>query len=195
MNMRKQFGTVLTVIFTAALLSACASGPTIESDYDRSLDFSGYKTFGFFEPLSIESGSYSTLIGNQFRESIGRQMRAKGYVESDNADLTFNVSANFQEKTKVTQTQDPMMSGGYYGYRRGYYDPWGGYGYGTSTHVSQYTEGTVNVDMVDQRLKRMVWEGIAFGRLKEDRTNEERRLAIEEGVTLMFEGYPYTTSQ
>ena len=33
--------------------------------------------------------------------------------------------------------------GGYYGYRGGLYAPWGGYGYGTSTHVSQYTEGTV----------------------------------------------------
>lgn len=52
-----------------------------------------------------------------------------------------------------------MMHGGYYGYRRGYYDPWMGYGYGTTTQVSQYTEGTINIDLVDMAQKRMVWEG------------------------------------
>ena len=183
---------IKTIFFAAAgmLLGACASGPTIESDYDHSIDFSQYKTFGFFSPMSIEGENYSTLFGQQFRESIGREMRARGYVESDNPDLGINVSARLQQKTKVTTTTDPMMMGGYYGYRRGYYDPWMSYGYGTSTHVSQYNEGTVNVDVVDMSKKRMVWEGVGIGRIKEGRSNAEVRKAIDEGVTVMFKGYP-----
>jgi hypothetical protein len=177
-------------LLAGLLLTACASGPEIQSDFDRSVDFSQYKTFGFFSPMSVEGENYSTMFGQQFRTSIAREMRARGYVESDNPDLGINVSARMQEKTKVTQTTDPMMVGGYYGYRRGFYDPWMSYGYGTTTNVSQYTQGTVNVDIVDMAQKRMVWEGVAIGRLKEGRSNAEIRTAIDSGVTTMFGGYP-----
>ena len=185
------------LLLLAALLalSSCASGPEFHTDYDRDVNFGKYKTFGFFSPMSIEGKNYSTLFGSQFRDSIGREMRAKGYVESDNPDLGINVSARLQEKTKVTQTTDPMMYGGYYGYRRGYYDPWGGYGYGTSTHVSQYTQGTVNIDLVDLAQKRLVWEGVAIGRVKEGRSNAEIRTNIDQGVTTMFAGYPFRAGQ
>ena len=108
-------------------------------------------------------------------------MKARGYTLSDDPDLLINVSARLEDKTKVTTYNDPYPAG-YYGYRRGYYDPWYGYGYGTQTHVSQYTEGTINIDMVDARAKRMVWEGVGVGRLKENRTNEQVRQAISDGV-------------
>jgi hypothetical protein len=181
-----------TIFVTAIglLLSACASGPKIQSDYDRTVDFSQFETFGFFSPMSIEGENYSTLFGQQFRESIAREMRARGYVQSDNPDLGINVSARLQEKTRVTTKTDPIMVGGYYGYRRGYYHPWATYGYGTTTHVSQYNEGTVNVDVVDMRQKVMVWEGVAIGRVKEGRKNSEVRKAIDSGVTEMFKGFP-----
>jgi hypothetical protein len=71
------------------------------------------------------------------------------------------------------------------------YGAWGGYNYGTTTHVSNYTEGTVNVDIVDRAAKRMVWEGVAVGRVKEDRTTEQRRQAIYAGIKEMFAAYPF----
>ncbi len=95
--------------------------------------------------MGIENPNYSSLMGQMFRDAIDAQMLPRGYVKSDNPNLLINVSAQLQDKTRVTTMSDPMY-GGYYGYRGGMYDPWGGYGYGTSTHVSQYTEGTVNVD-------------------------------------------------
>ena len=181
----------LALLALAALLTACASGPDIRSDYDHTVDFSQYKTYNFFSPLGIENPNYSTIYGSVFREAISREMEARGYTLSDDPDLLLNVSAKLQDKTKVTTYNDPMPPMGYYGYRRGIYDPWYGYGYGTQTQVSQYTEGTVNIDMVDARAKRMVWEGVGVGRLKDDRTNEEVREAINAGVASMFEGYPF----
>ena len=193
--MFRKASSFLLISIGTILLTACASGPKIETDYDHAVDFSQYKTFGFFSPMSIEGENYSTLFGQTFRESIGREMRARGYIESDNPDLGVNVSARLQEKTKVTQTVDPMMHGGYYGYRRGYYDPWGGYGYGTTTNVSQYTEGTINVDLVDMEQDRLVWEGVGIGRVKSNRSNADTRVAVDEGVTTMFEGYPFRAGQ
>ena len=188
--MRRTPFRIFTLLAAAALLTACASGPDIRSDYDQSVDFSQYTTYNFFSPMGIENPNYSTIYGSVFREAISREMEARGYVRSDDPDLLLNVSARLQDKTKVTTYNDPYPMG-YYGYRRGFYDPWYGYGYGTQTHVSQYTEGTVNIDMVDARAKRMVWEGVGVGRLKEGRTNEEVRQAISDGVATMFQGYPF----
>lgn len=179
----------------AILMASCASKPTIESDYDHSIDFSQYKTYGFFNPMGIENPNYSSIYGSIFRSAISKEMESRGYRKSDNPDLMINVSGRLQDKTKVTTTSDPYMSGGYYGYRRGAYGAWGGYGYGTSTHVSNYTEGTVNVDMVDRAQKRMVWEGVAVGRVKENKTNDETRNNINMGIQEMFSGYPFRAGQ
>ena len=193
--MKKLF-RIITALVTITLITACASKPTIHSDYDHSIDFSQYKTYGYYSPLGVENPNYSSLLGQMFRDAIDAQMLPRGYVKSDNPDLLINVSARLEDKTKVTTTSDPMMyGGGYYGYRGGMYDPWGGYGYGTSTHVSQYTEGTVNVDMVDIKQKRMVWEGIAIGRVDEKKKSGELRENIMTGVAEMFAGYPFRAGQ
>ena len=180
--------TVMAVL--AAIVAACGSTTNIQADYDRSVDFSQYKTYNFFSPMGIEGPNYSSILGADFRNAISREMKARGYTMSDDPDLLMNVSARLQDKTKVTTYNDPMY-GGYYGYRAGFYDPWYGYGGGTRTHVSQYTEGTVNVDMVDARAKRMVWEGVAIGRVTDNKTNEEVRQDINEGIAEMFSTYPF----
>ena len=189
--------TVRLILLTciAALISDCASKPKIETDYDHSVDFSQYKTYAFFNPMGIENPNYSSIYGSIFRDAISKEMESRGYTKSDNPDLLINVSGRLQDKTKVTTTSDPYMSGGYYGYRRGRYGAWGGYGYGTQTHVSNYTEGTVNVDMVDRVQKRMVWEGVAVGRVNEKRTSEETRTNIYAGIQEMFSGYPFRAGQ
>ena len=186
---------VITTLVTFTLITACVSSTKIQSDYDHNIDFGQYKTYGYYSPMGIENPNYSSLLGQMFRDAIDAQMLPKGYVKSDNPDLLINVSARLEDKTRVTTTTDPMMYGDYYGYRGDMYDPWGGYGYGTSTHVSQYTEGTINVDMVDIKQKRMVWEGIAIGRVNEKEKTGELRQDIMTGVAEMFEGYPFRAGQ
>lgn len=180
---------------TAMLIAGCASGPKIQSDYDHTADFSQYRTYAFFNPMGIENPNYSSIYGSIFRDAISKEMESRGYRVSDNPDLLINVSGRLQDKTKVTTTADPYMAGGYYGYRRGAYGAWGGYGYGTTTHVSNYTEGTINVDIVDRAAKRMVWEGVAVGRVQDNRTNEETRQKIYAGIQEMFAAYPFRAGQ
>ena len=191
----RKFSRFVMFTSTAILLASCASGPTIESDYDHSIDFSQYKTYAFFNPMGIENPNYSSIYGSIFRTAITNEMESRGYVVSDNPDLMINVSGRLQDKTKVTTTSDPYMGGGYYGYRRGAYGTWGGYGYGTQTHVSNYTEGTVNVDMVDRTEKRMVWEGVAVGRVNDKNTPDETRANIHAGIKEMFANYPFRASK
>jgi hypothetical protein len=191
----KKLSGLVSLATAALLLASCASKPNINTDYDHTVDFSQYKTYAFFNPMGIENPNYSSIYGSIFREAISKEMESRGYTKSDNPDLLINVSGRLQDKTRVTTTSDPYMSGNYYGYRRGMYGAWGGYGYGTTTNVSNYTEGTVNVDMVDRVQKRMVWEGVAVGRVNEKRSNEETRKNINAGIQEMFSAYPFRAGQ
>ena len=181
-------------IALALLLAGCASGPKINTDYDHNVDFSKFKTYGFFNPMSIENPNYSSIYGSLLRDAISNEMDSRGYTKSDDPDLMINASGWLQEKTKVTTTNDPYM-GGYYGYRAGYYGTWGGYGFGTQTHVSSYTEGTVNIDLVDRVEKKMVWEGVAVGRIHKDKPKDEVRANVNAGIQEMFSVYPFRAGQ
>jgi hypothetical protein len=179
------------LLIASLLLAACASSPDIRTDYDPNANLAQYKTYNFFDPLGIDNPGYSSIYGSIFKNAISRELIARGFVKSDNPDVLFNVSAMLQDKTEVSTYSNPAPVG-YYGYRRGFYGAWGGYGYSTSTHVDQYTEGTFNIDMVDVAAKRMLWEGVAVGRVKEERTNEELTQNINEAVAMMFAEFPFT---
>lgn len=179
----------LAVAILATMLGACASGPDIRSDHDPTADFSQYRTFNFFADAGPEATEYQSFFSKYVTAAIAKEMEARGYTKSNNPDLLINFNAILQDKTKVTTTPAPMY-GGYYGYRGGYYSGWGGYGYAQETHVSQYTEGTFNIDLVDARQKKLVWEAVGVGRVSDsDLENLEAR--VNEAVPLYFAQYPY----
>jgi len=186
-------GTSLLLSYSL-FLSACASGPTIESAYDNSADFSQYRTYNFFADAGSDGQNYQSLFTQYMVVAIEREMESRGYQKSDDPDLLVNFNANFEDKTKITTSPSMSMGGGYYGYRGGYYDPWGGYGMGTDTHVRQYTEGTFNIDLVDAGRKQLVWEAVMVGKIKEDSfDNLEEK--VNNGVPLFFARYPYIAGQ
>lgn len=176
------------LIVAAGAITGCASD-NIRSDYDREADFSRYRTYNFIEGAGPDNDRYQSLFTQYMMTAIDREMQARGYTKSGDPDLLVNFNANLQEKTKVTQTAAPPTFG-YYGYRGGFYDPWGGYGYATQTHVSQYTEGTFNIDLVDARRKQLVWEAVGIGRVSQ-KDLEELEARVNEGVPKFFAFYPF----
>ena len=182
----------LLLILSFVSLGGCASGSNIIYDYDRSADFSSYRTYNFFENAGPDTGDYQSFFSRYMIDAITIEMEKRGYTRSDDPDLLVNFNAILQDKTRVSSSPAPMPMGGYYGYRGGYYTGWGaGYGYATETHVSQYTEGTFNIDIVDSARNQLVWEAVGVGRVSEkDLENLEQ--GVMEGVPRFFAGYPFT---
>ena len=181
--------TIAAVLVVAAGASGCASDP-IRSDYDPTADFSQYTTYNFFADAGPEETNYQSFFSQYMVAAISREMEARGYTKSNDPDLLVNFNAILREKTDVRTTPAPTY-GGYYGYRGGFYDPWGGYGYATETHVSQYTEGTFNIDLVDARKKKLVWEAVGTGKISQ-KVLEELEERVNAGVPKFFEKYPFT---
>ena len=170
------------------LLAGCATGPQITSEADPEADFGGYRTFGFYAPLALEKEGYATPTTDRIKAAARVQLESRGYVYTpEQPDLWVNLNAYMQKRTDVTSfpTVDYNY---YYSYRaRSYFAvPF----WHDDIHVRQYTEGTLNVDLVDRRKNRLVWEGIAVGRIAKLKP-EERAARIDSTVADIFARYPY----
>ncbi len=179
---------ILIALFIS--LGGCASSAKILYDYDHSADFGSYQTYNFFENAGPDQGDYQSFFSRYMIDAIEQEMEKRGYTKSNNPDLLVNFNAVLQDKTKVSTSPAPM-TGGYYGYRGGMYSGWGvGYGYATETHVSQYTEGTFNIDLVDANKNQLIWEAVGVGRVTEEAL-ENLEQGVKEGVPKFFAGYPF----
>ena len=192
MNKNRIGRSLATVGFLTLLAAAsgCSSGPDIRSTYNDGSDFSQFKTYNFYSDAGPEHTSYQGMFSQSMIAAITLEMESRGYTKSGSPDLLVNFNAQLQDKTKVTTSPSSMHTGGYYGYRGSRYGAWGGYGYGTDTHVSQYTEGTFNIDLVDANKKILVWEAVSVGKVTEDKlANIQERVRL--GVPKFFAYYPF----
>ena len=185
MLMRK----LLAVMSVAVLAVGCATtqAPQTRIDYDKSVDFSVYRTYGFPKETGTDRGGYSTLVTSYFKDSISTALEARGYkYAEENPDLLVNFFMNTRERTEVMS--DPRMSVGYgyYGYRDGLYSSWPLY---DSDRTVNYQVGTINIDIVDAEKKQLVWEGVAEGRVSEEEMNNPK-VAINAVVTELMRQYP-----
>ncbi|WP_159709475.1 DUF4136 domain-containing protein [Geminicoccus flavidas] len=183
--------SVVRAVLLALVVAGCATGPTIRSDYDTSADFAAYRSFGFAEKLGTDVAGYASLLTQRLKEAVSREMAARGYeYTEEKPDLLVNFQARLEDKVRVYRA--PAAWGrwphDYYGYRGGFYDPWIGYAGGTE--VVNYTEGTLNIDLIDRERRQMVWEGVAVGEVD---TNEgtPSQAKIDQAVQSIFARYPF----
>lgn len=176
------------LLAAALLLQSCASTPDIRTDFDRSADFSRYRSFNFVAEPTENRAGYETILGKYVRAAVIQQMEQRGYTLSDDPDLLVNYSTRVEEKTDVTPYTSLRP---YYGYRTSRYRTWVGYRWETDAITSQYTQGTLNVDIVDNREKQLVWEGVAVGRVSQEQ-QENREATVNSAVAQVFAEYPFT---
>lgn len=188
MHLSRSLFRISVLALFALLLTACATGPRVSTDADSQADFARYRTFAFHQPLAIETRGYTTLLSAQLKDEARKQMESRGYVYDEaTPDLRVNLNALVEEKANVVAIPD-VDFGWYYSYRARAYV--GVPIYRERAQLVRYTEGTVNVDLVDAREKRLVWEGIAVGSAA-GRTPAERRERSGAAVAKIFESFPH----
>jgi len=162
-----------TWLILGLLIGGC-SGPEITHDYDPKHDFTNMKTWAFApvppqadgakDPLAV-----STLALERIQRSIDRELRLKGFppVDAQTADFWVQYYAIQEQRVRI----DP-------GYDWGHDD------------VSTYAAGTIIIDVVNPKDKRMVWRGTASDALDPSRTPAEREEAIQEAVHEILKDFP-----
>ena len=182
---------VLVGLALVSILAACTSGPRVRTDTDPSADFSQYRTYGFYDPLAMEQSGYSSYLSDHIKTAVRREMDARGYRFSDDKpDLKVNFQGVIRERTDVYEIPRSDIQY-FYNYRaRAYYAYPVWY---DETRVSQYTEGTLTVDLVDAARNRLVWSGDAIGRVTQ-KTAEQRAASADQAITAIFAKYPYRSA-
>lgn len=176
-------------LLLAALLAAgCASAPKVSSETAPGADFSTYRTYAFHTPLAAEFQGYATPDSERMKAAARQQMDARGYTYSESApDLLVNLDAQMQDRFDVLDAPQLQQRVYFSSFDRGYV---------TSTYwvprnqVHRYVEGTLNVDLVDARAKRLVWEGTAVGRMRNAKP-EERGPRMDLAMAEIFAAYPH----
>jgi hypothetical protein len=171
----------LLVLLTAALLASCQVNPRIYTMMDDEAQLESYKTFGFHPNTFPRSGQYDSLSSRYIKKAIENEMQRKGFEMADNPDLLVNFNVYVKDKIEISRTPSASL---YYHFRHGY-GVWGGYPM-NSDRITQYTEGTLNIDIVDRKANRLLWEGVAIGRLKTS-TYDNMETKVNEAVRLIFE--------
>jgi hypothetical protein len=177
----------LVQLLLALALQGCESAPNVRSDYDRSADFGKYRTYNFVARPSTDKAGYSSLTTQQLEAAVSAEMQKRGYTRSDNPDLLINFAGKLRDKQDIVSSPGP-----YYGYRAGMYGAWPGYT--NDVYTVNYTEGTLNIDMIDAGRKQMVWEGVGVGEVtKSDLQNREA--TINKAVADIFAKFPFRAGE
>jgi hypothetical protein len=176
------------LLFAGMLSLIACSSLSYKTDFDQSIDFSGYKTYMWYAGKMPDDDALSAnpLVKKRVAAGIDKALQAKGYTigTEDAFDFVVIIHAGNKEKMQVTNY-------GYSGYGYGRYGRgWGGYGGYGQTDVYQYDETTVVIDIADAAKKEMVWRSTVTGVVKEYSDQNEMQERIDEVVEKMLSEFP-----
>ena len=161
---------------------ACSS-VTTSFDYDKSVDFTKFKTYQFTEHTQ-KFPEINSLDRDRVLAAIDAEMAKRGYTKSDSSpDVLVDVFVKTEEEMTATATN----TGGYG--RWGYGYGWGG---GGTTYVdyNKYTKGTLFISLVDRSTEKIAWQGRGTKTLNENVKPEKKEANIKSAITAIFMKYP-----
>lgn len=160
--------------FTA--LSGCAQSYDVRTMAAPKTTLTEFHTFHLLSvPRRVDGrpggGSYDPMVNNSItnralRETVNRAFQDRGYVDVEwMPDFVVAVYASTKDKLDITEWQ--------YGYP--YWPRWWWQGRPQQT-ITQYTEGTVIIDVISPESRDLLWRGTATATLSDDPAENTRQL-------------------
>lgn len=154
---RRSAAGLLAVACATLALAACAT-LKVDSDFDRTANFSGYHSFSIL--AREHRGATNPLVVQRAHDAIQAELTAKGFAyvqDASKADVVVNFTIGARERMEVESYPAPY--GGPWGWGR---VGWWGYPYwGNEVDVHMYHEGTLAIDVFDAKTHKPVWHGWA----------------------------------
>ena len=184
-------------------LSACASAIQSTVDVAEQADFSNFQTYAWITDESLIARSDATselgypLNEQRTRAAVERELARKGYrkVSGEEADFVVSFTVGSRDRVRVQQYYG-NYGYSYHGYHHGFTRygyaryAYPGYGhYGSTEGVYTFTEGSLVVDIFDNRSKEAIWHGSASKRLsRKDKDNATQ--LINQAIASLFIEFP-----
>ena len=179
--------TFILPLLLILIFSSCNSWKFI-GEYDHSVDFNTYKTFELLNWDRHNDNEVSPQTKKYILTSLKNELEARGWIyQENNADLQVSVFIIISEETSYSAYSSHVAGyGGYGAVGVGVGVGSGGtsvgvVGYGMAGGMYPYTAvkhdynvGTVVVDLLDPAKKRIIWQGVASGRVAHDEAKESK---------------------
>ena len=166
--------TILASVGVVLLFASASFAQQVKTDYDRSADFSRYKTYSWGKVQTPDS-----LWADRIKEAVNTALAAKGLTPVESGG---DISVVAIEMTKNQRTLNTFYDNFGGGWRWG-----GGFGNSTTT-VDNYKVGTLVVDLFDANSKGLVWRGSSSDTLSDKSDKNIKNL--DKGVQKMFDHFP-----
>jgi hypothetical protein len=173
MNMQR---TILASLGIALLFATASFAQQVKTDYDRSADFSQYKTYSW-EKVQTQD----PLWVDRIKEAVNTTLTAKGLTPVESGGDVAIVAIETTQNQRTLNTFYDGFGGGWR-WRGG-----GGFGNATTT-VENYKVGTLVVDLFDAHTKTVIWRGSSSDTLSDKSDKNIKNL--DKGVQKMFEHFP-----
>lgn len=170
--------TLFTTLILSLILFSCSS-TKIMSDYDESVNFKNYKTYNFSsetDKLPIDDIIKSRLIN-----SISSNLDNKGFVQSDNPDFLVDLDVKTKNKRDYSNTNVNVSTtfGKRWRFRTGVGK--------TFSKEINYTEGTLLINIIDNKKKQLIWKGSGTDVVKDKNLNSS---VISEAINKILSSFP-----
>ena len=158
-----------------ALLAGCTPY-TVKFDYDSHANYTAYKTWDWYAAGAKDKGKAAgienPIMDRRVRGAVERELNTKGMKQEKGAepDLLVTYYPHYHTGTVYHTTSI------------GGFGPWRPWGFGMGTHFTDarsYREGTIVLEIVDNKTNTLIWQAAAEGAL----TGLDDPLDAEEQVT------------
>lgn len=168
------------LLIIIAVFAASCSPITVSYDYDKSIDFNKYKTYGYTpESSKLAIGD---LNRDRLMKAVDAELTARGLSKSDSPDALVDLDVKAKERTEATATNNGGMYRGRYGYGGGFTT--------TTIDYNTYLDGTLFINIIDKSTEKLVWQGRGTKTLDENATPEKKEANINTAVKMIFAKYP-----
>ncbi|MEE8551058.1 MAG: DUF4136 domain-containing protein, partial [Gemmatimonadota bacterium] len=147
----------------------------------------------------------SPLVERHIRTAVDSALASMGYQKVTSGDVDFRVASRVvaDEESTIDRSYSYSPYFGHHGFGRRHFGH-RGFGhsrfghhsyspYYSSGYVREYLEGTLILDIVDDRNDRLIWRGWASGALDHHPKPENVRMYVNEAVRKILEKFPPTS--
>jgi hypothetical protein len=159
------------------LFAGMSSADQVKTDYDRSANFSQYKTFSF-EEVKMQNPLFVERIKNSVRTALAR----KGWTPVDSGSDISIVATGMTRTEQMHVSYDGITGGS------GWTPGPGGIG-----DTDTYKVGTLVVDLFETKTKKLLWRGSSSDVLS--RNSNKNIKNLDKSVEKMFKKFPSSSSK
>jgi len=182
---------IFFVLFFIGFTVSCSTIYDVKYDYDQQTNFSDFKTFDWMQVP--EKAGIDSLVVQRVKNAVNAELKAKGLMMTPiNPDFLIAEHLGKRGQVQVIDWGYDYGRGGYGGHRGGYR---GGYREPGGVSTYEYEEGSLILDFVDAKSKKLIWRGAAKAQVQNVDTPEKSEKLINKAVKEILKEYPPASSK